>query len=106
MAHQESRFSRLAHCFSFSHVSQIVRTSASEWFLFLHRTGTIRALRPIEPPFRHSSSMPVYLWYPFLVPAMGVYMIGAKEGGMQVRSTRRVFGGVKFRHCLPLLGYL
>uniref|UniRef100_A0A8R1I859 Uncharacterized protein n=1 Tax=Caenorhabditis japonica TaxID=281687 RepID=A0A8R1I859_CAEJA len=31
---------------------------------------------------------------------MGVYMIGAKGGGMQVRSTRRAFGGVKFRHCV------
>uniref|UniRef100_A0A8R1I9H2 Uncharacterized protein n=1 Tax=Caenorhabditis japonica TaxID=281687 RepID=A0A8R1I9H2_CAEJA len=37
--------------------------------------------------------------YTLLRPAMGVYMIGAKGGGMQVRSTRRAFGGVKFRHC-------
>uniref|UniRef100_A0A8R1E2G4 Uncharacterized protein n=1 Tax=Caenorhabditis japonica TaxID=281687 RepID=A0A8R1E2G4_CAEJA len=47
--------------------------------------------------------------YTLLVPALGVYMIGAKRGGMQVRSTRRAFGGVNFRHCpfkpLPTLAF-
>uniref|UniRef100_A0A8R1I9W0 Uncharacterized protein n=1 Tax=Caenorhabditis japonica TaxID=281687 RepID=A0A8R1I9W0_CAEJA len=53
----------------------------------------------VSDPFWHYLPPPVLSQYTFLMPAMGVYMIGAKGGGMQVRSTRRAFGFVKFRHC-------